>query len=604
MSTAKAEAFARVITGKAVTVVAGRKSDGPHTDGRKITLGQAVDWDIEDRFGVLFHECCHLMFPALYPTGGLREVANLIDDCRIERQAINDRPQYADALACVATNVIANGCYENPHKDRFTEENFDPCTWALLFLRPHVGEEVRLAVAECVKAYAANKGLDKVEGWNEKFEKLTKEGQRITRLRTVSKETLAAWGTLYFETFPQAAKDMNGEVSVQIFQDRPAPKGDQQKDSEGSGDAKADAKIRAKACGKDEPSEDEGEEEGEGKGEGEGEESKDEAKEGQEGGSKGKSDKQSSEEVQGTPNLKEALEKLLKAVGEVGDKSKDKVTQAGEADRQIGEVQSIPVGTGDEVSEDVGGDAPGSEVGKIGSVKTNHAVNKNFVNSAKSSIRKLRCLAMDQIQRFRNTGRLHMPTVIRAEQKGVMPRRPFQRTMDDVIDAPVACVVATDFSGSTEGAANPSLNAFSHNALFALQEAGCECAEVIWNSDAWITKCLDERVSPVQTHFHKSTGGTSLVACSAGCVKSLKLAKAQRKIAFIFTDGGVSDSEVPMVDLHLRKNGFEAVLLVSIGSEVPKCGIVQTVVCKSISELSGIFDRFVRQQTAKTVQGA
>lgn len=605
----KAEAFARVITGKAVTVTAGRKSEPPHTDGRKITLGKAIDWDIEDTFGVLFHETCHIQFPAEYPTGALRQLANLIDDCRIERQAIAVRPHYADSLATVVTNVIANGFYENPPKDRLSPEGFDPCYWALLFFRPHVGEDCRLAASECVTAYAAAKGLDKQEGWAEKFDTLVKDGQRITRLKTVSKATLEAWCKLYFETFPDAEKDANGELAVAVLNDAPAPKGDQKQDQDGEGSKAEDNAIRIKVTGQGKPSDGEGEDGDQD--EGEGEDGDQEPKESK--GSKDGQDKQEkpgkapgkpnkglngSEEAETPSNLEEALESLKKAVGEVGDKTKQAAEATGEAGNHLGETTEIP----EEVDEELGGEAPGTGIVNIGSAKTSHAVDMNFVQKTKSCIRKLRSISIDRVEQFRKTGHLHLPTVIHAERRGILPRKPFIRSTDDIIDAPIACVVATDFSGSTEGHANPFLNAFSHNSLYALQEAGCECAEVVWNSGSWITKSIDQRVSPVQSHFHKSDGGTCLIAATKGCIESLKRAKAQRKIAFIFTDGGVNTSEIAMVDQHLRKNGFEACLLVSIGQEVPHKGIVSTVVCKSITELAGIFNRFVRQQMIKTVE--
>ena len=605
-NTNKAEAFARVITGKAVTVVAGKKTQGPGTDGRKIVLGCAMDWDIEDRFGVLFHECCHIMFPAKYPEGNLRECANMIDDCRIERQAIADRPHYADALTCVCTNVIANDCYGTPPRDRFTEEDFDPSLWSLLFFRPHVGEEVRLAASECIKSYAVRKDLvNRVEKWDEKFDKLISEGQRITRLRSVSKQTLAEWCGLYFEVFPDATKDLNGSLPIPVYNDNPSPKKENQEDSQGSGDAKSDSQIRSKVTGKSSENgqgKPEDKEDGDEKDGNEGKDDKDSKKDSPENpfknDSKAKGDQGDAGEAPDVPDLESALERLVKAVGKVGDKSKKRSQAAGEGQNQIGEIESVDVPN--EVPE-LPGSNPGSEVGVIGSVKTNHTVDKSFTIRTKMAVRKIRAIGIDRIERFHHSGRIHMPTIIRAEQQGILPRRPFLRATDDLIDVPVACVVATDFSGSTEGSANPHLNAFSHNALYALQEAGCECAEVVWNSGSWITKTLDQRVSALETYFHRSCGGTDLVAAAKGCVKALLHSKAQRKVAFVFTDGGVNHSEVTVIDEYFRRNGFEACLLVSLGEAVPHKGIVDSEVCTSLSDLGGIFEKFARRQTIKTV---
>ena len=543
----KATGFARVITGKKVEVLEGNVSQGPFTNLKKIFMNQAMVWDEIDRFGILIHECAHIIFPASYPTGNLKQLANMIDDARIERQFLDQRPQYTDALASVAINAIANGIYENPNVDRFSEENFDPSIWALLFFRHHVGEEVQLAAAHAIKSYSERKGYTDQE-WKNNFDKLVKDGQKITRLKKVKKQTLSDWCKLYFIVFPDAKKDINGLLPSEILNDTQSA--DPGEEEEGSGNLSDDEKIAQKA----------------------------------KSGSEGKSDS--------GDDLKGKLEELKKKVGDVGGKTKESAKSSVETEAIKEEKK--------EEQEDVYV-PPGSEKADLVNQKDIGGVNKGFVIRVKQSMRKLRSLAIDRIETHRKTGRLHMPTVIAAEKIGVLPKRPFLHSTDELTEKPIACVVATDFSGSTDNV-NASLNHFAHNALFALQDSGCECAEVVWNSSAWVTKRIEETVSPIHFKKHSSEGGTCLIAASKGCVDALKGAKAQRKIAFIFTDGCVDHSEVSMVHTHLKENGFEAVLLVSVGSAVPHHGIVDSQACKDISSLSGIFDRWVRKQMARTIQ--
>ena len=656
----KAGAFAGVITGKQVRVVAGNVGEGPFTNGRVITMGKAMNWDLEDRFAILVHECAHLIFPANYPGGNIRELANLIDDSRIERQFIKGRPHYADSLGSLAINVIANGYYDEPEtpmknlgklagggqvigvgetkvKDRWSEAEWDPCMWALLFFRPHVGEEVRLAVADALNAYAIRKGYDKVEGWKDKLNQLTQDGQRITRLKTVSKETLEAWCKLYCEVFPDATKDVNSKLAVAILKDQPAPKGEQ-KDQEGAGSAKADKKIREKSQGKGEKSQGgdqtqddlpEDGEEGEGEGEGEGEESEEEGKDAQ---GKGKGEEEESEEgetkkpsqkgskgqqqgkeeddseAKAPADLEGALENLKKLVGKVGQEKKEDSKQAAQ-DAGQGESETKGIKEGDE-EVDVGDEDPtvsggiGREKAVMEVHKLHQAVDNNFVNRVKMSIRKLRTLVIDTMAGRKKVGRLNLPVVLTAERKGILPKKPFISTIEDITDAPVACVVATDFSGSTCGSLNDILNKFAHNAIYALQSAGCECAEVVWNTEAKITKTIDQQISGVQFGKHESDGGTCLVAASSGCITALQRAKSQRKIAFVFTDGCVYEQEVPVAAKHFKDAGFEAVLLVSVGQSVKRSGIISTEVCNDVNALVGIFDRWVRQQMVKVTEGA
>ena len=605
---AKPAAFASVITGKQIKVVPGNPAEGPHIDGRKITIGSAINWDEDDRFAVLVHECCHNIFPANYPGGNIRELANLIDDCRIERQFLVQRPHYEDVLASLAINVIANGIYDTESKDRWSAEHFDPALWALLFFRPHCGEEVRLAASDAINAYAERKGLAKVAGWQEKFAAVVEEAQRITRLKTVSKDTLEKWCIAYFDCFPEAKKNANSVMSVAILSDQPAPKGEQE-DSEGQGDAKADVKIRVKS-GAGKPSEgkptdgegedgEEDDQEGDSEGD-EGDEAQDKpqgekpSQKGNKGGQKGQD--KGDGEAKGPADLEEALERLKAACGEVGQTKKAAAQENTQAEAAASTKEDPQVEMDEEVHGGIGNEKGTIEARKIGS-----AVDRNFTNRVKMSIRKLRTLIIDRIAGHKKVGRLHLPTVIAAEKKGILPRKPFISSIEDLVDAPVACVVATDFSGSTTGY-NAKLNDFSHNALYALQSAGCECTEVVWNSGASITKGLDDQVSAVRANQHNSDGGTSLVACSQGCIESLKRSKAQRKVAFVFTDGAVYENEVPMLSENLRRNGFEACLLVALGERVKPSGIVDTELCSDINALVGIFDRWVRKQAAKAAQ--
>lgn len=595
----KPAAFAAVITGKQVKVVPGNPGDGPHTDGRKIVMGSAVEWDEDDRFAVLVHECCHLIFPANYPGGNLRELSNLIDDCRIERQFLIQRPHYEDVLASLAINVIANGCYDDQQKDRWSVEHFDPSLWALLFLRPHCGDEVRLAAADAINAYAARKGLDKQPGWQAKFAAMVEEAQRITRLKTVSKDTLEKWGITYFDCFPEAKKAVNQTLAVAILKDQPAPKGDQQ-DSEGQGDAKSDSKIRVKAGagkpGEGDAKDGDSSDAKDGKDSDKGETKKPGQKDGK-GTQQGK-DGDSDKEAKLPSDLEGTLDRLRAVCGKVGQTKKVAAQERVQAEAANGIEKGNEVEMGE---DDVHGHDIGSERGVIEATKVASCVDTNFTNRIKMSIRKLRTLILDRIAGHKKVGRLHLPTVLAAERNGMLARKPFISSIEDLVDAPVACVVATDFSGSTEGM-NHKLNNFSHNAIFALQSAGCECAEVVWTTTASITKTIDQRASATRSNKHNSDGGTSLVAAACGCIEALRLSRAQRKVAFIFTDGEIHETEVPLLSKCLSDNGFEACLLVSLGTEVKHSGIVSTDKCGDVGALVGVFDRWIRKQSAKAAQ--
>lgn len=634
---AKPSAFASVITGKQIKVIPGKESDGPHTNGRQVVMGSAINWEEDDRFGVLVHECCHVIFPANYPAGNLRELANLIDDCRIERQFILTRPHYENVLANLAINVIANHRYDEAGheitadatnvRDPWAKENFDPSLWALLFFRPHCGDEVRLAASDSINAYIAEKKLEDTQGWKEKFATLVEEGQRITRLKTVSKDTLEKWCISYFDVFPEAKKSANTALATKILSDQPAPKGEQ-KDSEGGGDAEADIEIRIQAGAGhlgERPKERPEPQDGEGEGEGEGEDDQNdgqEPKEGAQNDSKasdgvqqpkepkapqkaagGFKKNQEEGEAQKPKDLEGALERAKERIGEVGRTKKAQGQQDAAGDQAAAgmnaKTEEAPAVEMEENLTSV--KSIGNEKGNVQVQKVADAIDKNFNNRVKMSMRKLRTLVLDRIAGYRKTGRLHLPTVVAADRKRMLARKPFINSVEELTDAPVACVVATDFSSSTSGI-NGLLNSFAHNALYALQSAGCECAEVVWNSDATITKTLDEQVSAVRGNKHNSDGGTSLIAAGKGCIKSLLRAKSQRKVAFVFTDGAVYETEVPMLSKMLADAGFEACLLVSLDEVVKHSGIVETVTCKSVTELIGVFDRWVRKQSAKAAQ--
>jgi hypothetical protein len=409
----------------------------------------------------------------------------------------------------------------------------------LLFFRHHVGEDVQLAAAYAINSYAERKGYTDQE-WKDNFNKLVKDGQKITRLKKVKKQTFVEWCNLYFVVFPDAKKDINSQLPSEILNDTQSA--DPTKEENGEGDSRDDDKIAQKASGEK------------------------------------------------SGDLKSKLEELKEKVGEVGEKTKESAKTSTEPVKEDKKEEQEEVYA-----------PPGSEKADLTHAKDLKGVDKGFVIRVKQSMRKLRSLAIDRINTHRKTGRLHIPTVIAAEKMGVLPKRPFIHSTDELTEKPIACVVATDFSGSTESV-NDSLNHFAHNALFALQDSGCECAEVVWNSSAWVTKTIYENVSPIHFKKHDSDGGTCLIAASKGCVDALKGAKAQRKVAFIFTDGRVDHSEVSMVHTHLKENGFEAVLLVSVGSVVPHHGIVDSQACKDVVSLSGVFDRWVRKQMARTIQ--
>lgn len=567
----KATAIARMITRKAVKVLAGPAGRGPCNDGKNIYIGSAAKWDPTDRFAVLLHECCHVLFPAKYPGGNLREISNLIDDCRIERQFLSTRSDYTETLAQLAINVIANGIYDGDKdkKDRWSVEHFDPCLWALLFFRSHVNKETRVAAHKAIRAYALHKGLA-IDGnsntpWESAFSELVTDGLRLTRKATVSTETLTKWGELYFKVFPDAARDLNKIIQVMILNDAPAPKGEQQ-DADGAGDEGEDGQILILCAGKGEDGEGEA-----------GEEPSDE-------------------------DLQSSLDELLENLEEVGAAGKGKAKDDPNTD---GESLS---GTGGDQTEEAEEDGqpqmtPGLGVERISNNQTKTCVDRDLCQRIKTSIRKLRQLTVDLTNQHLKRGRLHLPTVIAAERRGILARRPFVRDIDDTIDAPVSCVVATDFSSSTSGM-NGSLNNFAHNALFALQSSGCECAEVVWNCGSEITKTIDQTISPLSFKAHQSDGGTCLVAATKGCIKALETSRAQRRVAFIFTDGAVSPNEVPLAAKHLADNGFEACLLVSLGEVVQASGILSTEVCKDVKQLGSIFEKFVRQQGVKAAQKA
>lgn len=591
----KAAAVARVLTGKPVNVYKGNVP-GPCTDMKDIYLGAAVEWEPVDRFAAIIHECGHFLFPAKYPSGNLRQLANLIDDCRQERQFIATRPHYQNALECLVINVIANGKYDAPqadgtYKDHWDAANFDPALWALLFFRSYLPQDVRSAAADAINAYAAGKGYDKDAAWKAKFAELVKSGLALTRLKSVSCATLEAWCKLYFDTFPEAKRDANQSMSIAILNDNG---GQDRKDQEGEGDEGQDGEMLAIATG-------------------EGQEAKD-GKPGKKGGdAKGggsKKDDQDPGEAPDAENLDEAVEKLKERIKKVGTEKQreaemgstgDEAREATEGDGTDEQGDDEGEGVSQDQYDRIQGGRPGRGDDLIKSQRQHQAVDKGFVNRVKTGIRKLQCLAEDRVEQDRKTGKLNMPPIMRAQRLNILPTKPFRKTVDDIAFKPVAVCVATDFSGSTEGQMNVRLNEVTHNMLYSLQSAGCECTEVVWNSGAVITKRLDQEVSPLLAKRHESTGGTELMAACLGAIKSLEAAKAQRKVVFIFTDGAVNHSELAPIEAEFRRKGVEGVLLVSLGQAVPRKGIVETATITDLNQLAFTFDTWIRRQVGKAI---
>jgi len=610
IDTKKLTAYIRVRTGKRVTVIKG--TQGPATDGKKIHLGRAVDWTPVERLGALNHEGAHVKFPAAYEKGNYHTLSNMIDDARIERQWVSAYPQDEDSLVVLVINVIANQKYDGDDEsfeDRWDAENFGPDLWALLFFRVHLPREVRVAATQALRAYIQDNDLrTEVEDFDDSFRALVEEGLRITRLATVARSTLKAWCDLYMKVFPTATSQPQNEMG----QDNQAGTGGKGKDAEGEGSEAQDQKDTDKAAGTVKGDEGEGDDEDEENGEGSGKDGDDEDESKGKGGTGQKKEQEedsfNDEEADDLEDLEGALENLKNKAKEAAEKAEARAEEDDDGDDDDDDAGQKGVETKDDEDEDEGEldedyetqEGIGSTPVDTSSRRSSSVVDRSFVNRVRTSIRQLRFVAEDEEEDAARSGRLNMPTVIRGERKGVLPRKPFERTIDNVTEVPVACVVATDFSGST-GSMNAHLNAFLHNALYALQAASCESAGVVWNCSARIVKSLVEEVSPVESRRHSSDGGTDLEAAAKGCVDALKHSVSPRKVAFIFTDGEVYDSEVPVIDAYLKSQGFEAVLIVSLGSSVKRKGIVDSATCTNLGGLANIFEKWVRKQVGKGV---
>src|ERR1043165_4556693 len=499
ISYGKATAFARVITNVEVRVQKGNVP-GPCTDGKKtINLGPAEAWEPVDRFAAIIHECCHVIYPAKYPAGNLRQTANMIDDCRIERQFIAARPHYSNALEVLATNVIANGKYDEEQVDRFSAEKFDPALWVILFFRNHVDQEIRQAATEAVNAYSAAKGYTQDPTWQPKFDKLVDDGLPITRLKSVSQDTLTKWCTDYYLVFPDAHRDPTPGVAVAVFND--AGSGSDSKDADGAGSPSQDAKDAKNAKGK---------------------------------GSKG-SETKPDQVAPDVDDLDGAIDRLKERMGSVGTE-KDREAKNDHAPDADG-LEEGPKGDDDKDEDGEGkggkdkGDKdddkfnrwlpPGQGDYNTPNAQRPHSVDRNVTIRLKMAVRKLQHLAEDRVEQDTRTGRLNFHAIIRADALDLVAPKPFISEQDDTVFCPVACCVATDSSGATGGEMNPRLNEATHNMLFSLQAAGCENSSVVWNSGATIVKRIDEDVSALSTKWHGSGGGTELMAAAAGSIRPL-----------------------------------------------------------------------------------
>lgn len=585
LSLRKYTAYARYRTGKRVRVVKHSPIGGPCTDGKIIHLGSAVGWDAVERLATVNHECAHIMFPAKYPKGTFQQLSNLIDDSRIERQWIAEYPHDRAGLEVLCIEVIANQKYDDDEtfEDKWEIENFDPCLWGLLFFRTYLPWEVRSASTDVLKDYIEVEGLrDKVEDFDLKFEKLVRDGLAITRMKSVSTSTFQAWCELYYQVFPNANKNPESIIGEGMTQDnRAGSKGTpSQGDAEGEGsegDDNQDAKDAVnQVAGKKTSKPDELSEEG-------------------------WSEKEVEEDGDTEDNVENLKDRLREACEQANERAED--DSGFEEDENQVDDEGDDEGTGKDDDGEIGdwtGGQPGNvEVdGKF--ARSHHCVDRNFIPKFKSMARKLKMIAEDEVDTLvRRGGKLHRPSVMSAHRRGVLAKRPFQKTVDQFTDKPVACAVAVDFSGSTMGDMNGRLNHFMHNVLYGLQSANCESGAVTFNHKATIVKSLSDTVSPVATKSHQSGGGTSLQEAALGCAQVMKGCKATRKVSFIFTDGAVWEGEVPVIDKFLKSQGFERALLVSLGSEVPRKGRVDTVVCRSLNHLLEIFKTWISKQMGK-----
>lgn len=613
----KSSGTASAIIERPISVFTGKPGQGPHykLNVDQIHLGDAyhLPWDRIDQYAVLVHECGHVLFPASYPPE-FHSLANLLDDCRQERQMGARRSRFVSLFRSLAINVIANRKYDEIDengdliKDPWLAENFKPSLWALLFFRTSMSAEVHDAANAALKAWVkVNIDDADKDDWKPKFDKLVRSGLAITRLKNVSEETLRQWCALYLEVFPQEASEDGdnsgtGGDSNTLDQDNPAEAGDGEaseeqengdkgKNEQGEGDKgddndHADKANEAVGSVSGDEEGDEGDEgEGSAKGSSEGDDDED-------GKGKGGSDDNlpeeglNDEEAQANDELADALEKLKEKLEKEGDKAKD------EAENDNPD---------DEEEEDDEGSLPGIEAAEIVTKKEKlpaGTVDQNFVKRFTRTLTKLRTFAQDKLKTERRAGRIAVNRVIRKQAQGLPCMKPFDKSTVRNNEIPLSVAVATDNSISTENIIG-KLNDFTHNTLYALRKAKCESAGVVWNSCARTIVKLDEPVSAVTWKKFRSAGGTSVMAAANEIVNTMKGAKGTRKLAFIFTDGEVWEHEIPQAAELLKKNGFAGALLVSLVQKVPKSGILDTAVARSLDSVASTFDKWAKEEFAK-----
>lgn len=597
-----ASGIASILVDRPISVYSGSEKIGPHYHVKldQIRLGYAyhLPWDDIDIHGVIVHECSHVLFPAPYPSA-YHGIANLIDDCRIERQMSARKPHLESSLQSLVLNVIANRKYDpvdengNLVKDPWAPEHFGPGLWALLYFRHHTSAEVRNAASDCVKAWVKDKGLNTDPEWKEKFRKLVRSGLAITRLAKVSEKTLEQWCELFLEVFPSSkANDGDGDPLSGDTDGSGGEEGQEQENGDkgenapGSGDAPGDENKVEKTVEKvsgNAPGEDDDEEHDDTPSKGDDEEH----------------DADQSREAESNDELRDALEKLRNKITEEGKKASDKAKQENPDHKGLGGEENNE----DDEDDDNSDRLPGVNAGVIETVQTRNkdAIDDSFVGNFVRSVRKMTQISMAKDQSYRRTGRLDMGKVVRSKAVGFDSLTPFRKETELPEKVPVSCVVATDNSGSTKNIIE-SLNRFTHNTLCALRKAKCESAGVVWNTSAKTVVGLRDSISPVSWNSFGSCGGTSLIPCAHECVKASKGARG-RKVAFIFTDGSVWEHEVPEVSDILTKAGFSAALIISLESSVPRSGIVDTVVARTLGSVTEKFDKWVKNQYMKDIKG-
>lgn len=615
----KASGTLSAMVERPISVFTGKPNQGPHyrLDLDQVHMGEAyhLPWSEVHQYAVLGHEGGHVLFPASYPRE-FHSLANMIDDARQERQVIAIKPRWEVYFRSLAISVIANRCYdpidENGDliEDPWTEEHFKPSLWALLFFRTHLTKEVHDAANDALKAWV-KRNIDPADkdAWKPKFDKLVKSGLAITRLKNVSEETLRQWCALFLEVFPQEVEDSGdqsgaGGQSNPLDQDNPADapegseageeqdNGDTGKNEKGEGDKEADDKKG------DEVSQAVGGVAGEG--DEEGDESDAQASAAGQPGDKDSDDQKGkggdSEEDEEQDHTAAEEAKRNDELSDALDKLRDRLEQ----ESQKADAAAEDAMAADDESDD-SGSMPGIEAGTVDTVVEKlpaGAVDQGFVKKFNRTLTKLRTFAEDKLKTERRAGRIAVGRVVRKQAAGLPCMKPFDRKVVRKNDVPLSVVVATDNSVSTDNIID-KLNQFTHNTIYALRKAKCESAAVVWNTSARTIVGIEDPISAVAWKKFRPSGGTSLKAASNECIKALKGARGTRKLAFIFTDGEVWEHEVPEISDELKKAGFQGALLVSLGSKVPRSGIVDTVVARSLESVATTFDKWAKEEFAK-----